>query len=109
MNESDLPPSLERSRGFHPRIGCYLCRDGSPPIPLRCWQCSFEFHVHPQSIAHIPEGANTMVLCPDPVCRAPNVFLRVSPAYGYLVNPTDWQESQRAAWWGNARRNGHGR
>ena len=76
---------------------CPRCVDGAIPVLLRCWQCAFEFHVHPYQVAHIPLGRNVLILCPLPDCRAENAFARV-PLPDYLI-PADEFQSQREAIW----------
>ncbi len=75
-----------------PDPNCNFCRDGSDPVWLRCHQCGLIFHVHAQTVAHVPIGYNVMVPCPDPVCAAQNVFTRV-PIPDCLVNPDDFESA----------------
>ena len=81
--------------------GCPLCQHGARPIAIQCWRCSLIFHIHREAMGHVPVGANFAIYCVDPLCRAENVLLK--HAVEGIVNPTDYQESQREAWWGYVR------
>ena len=90
--------------GKHYKLECAACKapgEGDPQrhIIVKCWQCGLVFHFHVWQFQKVPVGANVRGLCPDPICQAENVWMRV-PLPDFLVNPTDYQPSQSAAWWG---------
>lgn len=83
-------------------LACKACELdlGGPPEWVSCHQCALVFHVHQADILAKPVNSLMTAICPDPACKAENVFLRViSPPY--LAN-ADAYADQKTGWWGHA-------
>ena len=95
-----LPGSLIRPTNpdvtpREPDRNCPLCNAGASATWLKCWQCTLQFHVHVQAMAHIPNLANVMLRCPAPDCNAPNAFTRVGNEF---VNADEFNPQERQQW-----------
>ena len=60
---------------------CYLCKQGDPSIPVRCWWCLRHFHLHRSQIDAAPEGATIIGDCPR--CGVTNCWQKVGDTVVY--------------------------
>ncbi len=56
-----------------------------------CYRCGGFAYTRVSAIEAVPEGHCVQLGCPDPQCRAPNVFLRV-PAPDYLADADEYTD-----------------
>lgn len=51
---------------------CLLCNQGDPAIPVKCWYCDEDFHLHKRQLAMGPENCIIIAKCPN--CHIQNCW-----------------------------------